>query len=60
MSDSLDQVIEKIGEQYEVPASLIRKMIEMEQEVLHLKPLQRRLVPRLQEVIQKEIGGDET
>ena len=59
MSDSLDQIIEKIAEQHEVPASLIRKMIKMEQGVLHLKPLQRRLVPRLQEVIQQEIEGDE-
>ena len=33
MSDSLDQIIEKIAEQHEVPAHLIQEMLGMEREV---------------------------
>ena len=57
MSDSLDQIIEKIAEQHEVPASLINEMLIMEREVLHLKR-RRGLVARLQEVLQNQIEGE--
>jgi len=57
MSDSLDQIIKKIAEQHEVPASLIQEMLGMEREVLHLKR-RRGLVARLQEVLQKQIEDE--
>ena len=57
MSDSLDQIIEKIAEQHEVPAILIQEMLAMEREVLHLKK-RRGLVARLQEVLQKQIEDE--
>lgn len=57
MNNSLDQLIEDIAKEHEVPAELLREMLKMEREMLHLKT-RRGLVARLQEVLQKNTEGE--
>ncbi len=57
MNNSLDQLIEDIAKEYEVPAELLQEMLKMEREMLHLKT-RRGLVARLREVLQKSTEGE--
>ena len=56
MNNSLDQLIESIAKEHDVPAELLREMLKMEREMLHLKT-RRGLVARIQETLQKSTEG---
>ena len=57
MNSSLDQLIEDTAKEHDVPTELLREMLKMEREVLHLK-VRRGLVDRLQEALQKSSEGE--
>ena len=57
MNNSLDQLIESIAKEHDVPAELLREMLKMERGMLHLKT-RRGLVARIQETLQKSTEGE--